>query len=189
MTDASGAGTCEGVPQDDAEPDSPAFILDIDCRLDAWRVFEADLRAHAGFLVAALNLPMVEFSLVLGDDALLARLNETYRGKTGATNVLSFPALDMAAPFGEAGAPALAPGTLLGDIVMSFDTLAREAEAAQTSLSGHALHLFTHGFLHLLGYDHQAEAAAQLMEGLETRLLLAAGLPDPYAENEREQGR
>lgn len=188
MTDVSGAGASDGVPQDDAEPDSPAFILDIECRHAAWRVFEADLRAQAGFLVAALNLPMVEFSLVLGDDALLAQLNETYRGKTGATNVLSFPALDMAVPYGEAGAPALAAGTLLGDIVMSFDTLAREAEAAQIALSGHAVHLFTHGFLHLLGHDHQADAAAQLMEGLETRLLLAAGWPDPYADNGREQG-
>lgn len=168
----------DSICQDDAEPDSPAITLDIDVRAEAWRPFIADLRAHADYLARALGLPCVELSLVLGDDALLAQLNETYRDKAGPTNVLSFPALDMAAD----AAGALMTGALLGDIVMSFDTLAREAEAGEKSLTAHALHLLTHGFLHLLGHDHMEDAQAHRMERLETELLVAVGLADPYGE-------
>lgn len=167
------------VLQDDAEPDSPArLVLDIDIRTQAWQPLIADLRAHADYLVDALALPPVEISLVLGNDALLASLNETYRDKAGATNVLSFPALDLA-PQDLAG---LVPGSLLGDIVMSFDTLAREAQTGKLSLTAHALHLFTHGVLHLLGHDHLYDAQAAEMEALESRLLTAIGLADPYME-------
>jgi probable rRNA maturation factor len=174
---------------DDAEPDSPAFeaaglTLDIDMRAAAWQPFCEDLRAHAAFLLTALALPPVELSLVLGDDALLAELNQTYRDKVGPTNVLSFPALDLApqmdATEGKTGEGVFA-GALLGDIVMSFDTLAREAQTGGVSLTAHMLHLLTHGFLHLLGHDHMQEQDAQIMEALESRLMLAAGLDDPYA--------
>lgn len=175
---------------DDAEPDSPAvsdgpagdagLTLDIDMRAAAWQPFLDDLRAHAGFLAAALALPPVEVSLVLGDDALLATLNGQYRNKTGPTNVLSFPALDLPPYTDRQATPGLFAGALLGDIVMSFDTLAREAQAGGISLSAHGLHLFTHGLLHLLGHDHMADDEAAIMEALETKLMLAAGLADPY---------
>ena len=176
-----------GAMSDDAEPDSPAPInpalrdtgltLDIDLRAAAWQPFVADIQTHAAFLATALALPPVEVSLVLGDDALLAALNAEYRAKTGPTNVLSFPALDL---LPDAPPSGLFAGALLGDIVMSFDTLAREAQDGGISLSAHSLHLFTHGLLHLLGHDHMAEEEAARMEGLETKLLLAAGLDDPY---------
>jgi probable rRNA maturation factor len=175
---------------DDAEPDSPGLTLDIDCRAKSWSAFEADLRAYADYVATALGLPPVELSLVLGDDALLSALNESYRGKTGPTNVLSFPALDLSAPIGlsaDGTQAALLPGSILGDIVMSFDTLAREAEAGEKSLSAHAVHLLTHGLLHLLGHDHQEEAEAALMEGLETQLLVEAGFDDPYAASFKEE--
>lgn len=166
------------------EPDSPApeLTLDIDMRASAWQPFIDELHAHGAFLAQALGLPPVELSLVLGDDALLAQLNTAYRDKDGPTNVLSFPALDI---MPDAAATVL-PGALLGDIVMSFDTLAREAEAANKALSAHAVHLLTHGLLHLLGHDHMEEDAATRMEALESRLLLAAGYDDPYREKTPE---
>ena len=175
-----------GALSDDAEPDSPTvddagLTLDIDMRADGWQPFVADLQAHAAYLAAALALPPVEVSLVLGDDDLLATLNDTYRDKTGPTNVLSFPALDLTPQMDRAETDGLFAGALLGDIVMSFDTLAREAQEGGISLTAHALHLFTHGLLHLLGHDHMAEDEAVRMERLETELLLAAGLDDPYA--------
>ena len=176
--------TASAVPQADAEPDSPGndFVLDIDLRAEAWRPFVAPLTTHMRHLVASLGLPCVEISLVLGDDALLAQLNGDYRGKNKPTNVLSFPALDADA------AAQLAPGMILGDIVMSFDSLAKEAQQSGRALSAHAAHLLTHGLLHLLGYDHQTEAEAEIMERLETQLLSAAGLPDPYDETDMTAG-
>ena len=178
--DLTQAETGSATPQADAEPDSPSddFVLDIDMRAEAWRPFIAPLTAHMRHLVAALGLPCVEISLVLGDDALLAQLNGDYRGKDKPTNVLSFPALDADA------AAQLVPGMILGDIVMSFDTLAEEAQQSGRALSAHAAHLLTHGLLHLLGHDHQTEAEAGIMETLETQLLCAAGLPDPYGETD-----
>ena len=186
------------VMSDDAEPDSPAsqnealegagLTLDIDMRAEAWQPFVDDLKAHAAFLVAALGLPPVEVSLVLGDDALLARLNADYRDKQGPTNVLSFPALDLSPQMASQKSAGLFAGALLGDIVMSFDTLAREAQAGEKSLTAHSLHLFTHGLLHLLGHDHMAEEEAARMEALETELLLAAGLDDPYGLRDTQAG-
>ena len=175
-----------GALSDDAEPDSPTvndagLTLDIDMRADDWQPFVADLQAHAAYLAAALALPPVEVSLVLGDDDLLATLNHSYRDKTGPTNVLSFPALDLTPQMDRTETDGLFAGALLGDIVMSFDTLAREAQEGGISLTAHALHLFTHGLLHLLGHDHMTDDEAVRMEGLETELLLAAGLDDPYA--------
>ena len=184
------------VMSDDAEPDSPAsqnealdeagLTLDIDMRAESWQPFLDDLKAHAAFLAAALGLPPVEVSLVLGDDALLARLNADYRDQQGPTNVLSFPALDLQPQMASEKGAGLFAGALLGDIVMSFDTLAREAQAGEKSLTAHGLHLLTHGLLHLLGHDHMAEDEAAVMEALETKLLLAAGLDDPYAAQSAE---
>ncbi len=183
---------------DDAEPDSPGSLqepsgpqagvtLDIDMRAADWQPFIADIEAHAAYLAQALGLPPVEISLVLGDDALLAQLNETYRDKTGPTNVLSFPAMDLT-PSADDLPAALLPGSMLGDIVMSFDTLAREAHEGGKSLTAHALHLLTHGLLHLLGHDHMQDAEAARMEGLESELLRAAGLDDPYAAPATDAG-
>lgn len=201
MTEPSekASSRANGALGDDAEPDSPGPIdeglagltLDIDMRAAAWQPFIADLEAHAVYLASALALPPVEVSLVLGDDALLATLNGDYRDKTGPTNVLSFPALDLQPQTGAASddkGAGLFAGALLGDIVMSFDTLAREAQEGGISLTAHSLHLFTHGLLHLLGHDHMAEDEAARMETLETELLLAAGLDDPYGPRDTAAG-
>lgn len=115
-----------------------------------------------------------EVTMVLADDAAIRRLNRQWRGKDRATNVLSFPAPTLPGP---AGAP-----RSLGDIVIAYECLTREAKAESKPPLAHLAHLAVHGFLHLLGYDHESEAEAEQMENLERRILRQLGLPDPYVE-------
>src|ERR1700722_5035891 len=112
-----------------------------------------------------------DVSLCLADDAALRALNLSWRGIDKPTNVLSFPS----AP----GRPGEAPA--LGDIALAYETLAREAEDLGVSLADHYRHLLVHGFLHLIGYDHETDAEAERMEALETRILAQLGVSDPYA--------
>ena len=171
----------------DPEPDSRGLQLDIELRDARWQSLVAELSAHAAFVWQQLGLvdaaPQTEAALVLADDATLAQLNTAYRDKTGPTNVLSFPAYDSASVLDAAALAALAePFGLvsLGDIVISYDRLSDEAAAQDKPVAAHAAHLLTHGLLHLLGHDHQEEGPAELMETLESRLMLAAGFADPY---------
>ena len=104
-----------------------------------------------------------------------AALNERYRGKQGATNVLAFPA----------GGPAeMADGELLplGDLVICAPVVAREAREQGKPLAAHWAHMVVHGALHLAGYDHEADAAATAMEARERLILAALGFPDPYED-------
>ena len=175
-------------PDDDAEPDSlgqtPGLTLDIDMRDARWQALADDLRQQADFIWAHLDpkgaMPAAEACLVLADDAALADMNQRFRDKSGPTNVLSFPALDFAKPVKGAQDLSNPAFMLLGDIVMSYDRLAAEAQAQGKSEQAHGLHLLTHGLLHLLGYDHENEPDAQVMESLESKLLGAAGFPNPY---------
>lgn len=120
----------------------------------------------------------VEISIVLDNDAHVAALNEQYRNRHGPTNVLSFPGEDAAAA---------RPGqaAMIGDIVIARQTLLREAAAQNKMVRQHFMHLLVHGILHLLGYDHQNEAEAREMEGLETRILAGLNIPDPYRQERR----
>ncbi|NBZ88458.1 rRNA maturation RNase YbeY [Stagnihabitans tardus] len=137
--------------------------------------------------LAELGLPETGLTLsVMGcDDARIATLNEEFRGKAKPTNVLSWPAWDLAADAdGEAPeAPEIGPADdpeSLGDIALSYDTCAREALEAAKPLADHVTHLVTHGLLHCLGYDHVRDGDATRMEALEVRILARLGLPDPY---------
>ena len=85
--------------------------------------------------------------------------------------------------------PAETDGVLLGDVVLAYDRLADEAQRGGIALKNHAVHLLTHGVLHLLGYTHDAARDAALMEKLESALLLAQGLPDPYGESVSIKGK
>ena len=113
-----------------------------------------------------------EMTIHLVDDARIAELNKAWRGKDAATNVLSFPA----APAGRA-----ASAKLLGDVFVALQTLEREAMEEGKPLADHYRHLALHGFLHLLGFDHETPAQAEAMEALETRALARLGIADPYA--------
>lgn len=119
----------------------------------------------------------VELSLVLADDATVHELNRVWRAQDKPTNVLSFAALD------DDGAPTV-PGAplMLGDVVLAYQTCAVEAVEQGKPLADHLAHLVVHGVLHLLGYDHEGDdAEAEEMEGMETAILAAFGIPDPYS--------
>ncbi|MDX8347955.1 rRNA maturation RNase YbeY [Cognatiyoonia sp. IB215446] len=123
-----------------------------------------------------------EISLLACDDARIAVLNEDFRGKATATNVLSWPSAERAAAMdGEMPLPP-SPGVdaELGDIAIAFETCHREATEAGKPFADHTLHLLVHGTLHLLGFDHVRDRDATLMEGLETEILGKLGLSDPY---------
>ena len=114
-----------------------------------------------------------EASVVLRSDALVRRLNRTYRGKDAATNVLSFP---FQRP---PGAPE--EGAYLGDVVLAAETVQLEADGRGIERKQHLQHLVVHGLLHLLGYDHDTDSEAEAMERLEVDILATIGVSDPYA--------
>ncbi len=116
-----------------------------------------------------------EVSLVFTDDAHVRVLNSQYRGKDAPTNVLSFPAAPVIP--GRFGPP-------LGDIVLAAETVAREADEGGLTIVDHLTHLIIHGFLHLLGHDHENDDEAIVMERLETAILERLGIADPYAGSE-----
>lgn len=116
-------------------------------------------------------------TVLVDDDARLRELNKRWRGIDKPTNVLSFGAPDQ-----EDSSDAS-----LGDIAISYETAAHEASAEHKSLLDHIAHLATHGFLHLLGYDHESDADADAMERLERTILARVGVPDPYVARSTER--
>jgi probable rRNA maturation factor len=108
-------------------------------------------------------------------------LNAGFRGKAAATNVLSWPSEERGAPRpGAMPDPPDAEEAELGDIAIAWETCAREAEAGGLDLGAHATHLLVHATLHLLGFDHENDTDAELMERLETDILVSLGVADPY---------
>lgn len=105
-----------------------------------------------------------EMTVVLADDAFIRDLNKTYRGKDKPTNVLSFT--------GE--------NDYLGDLILSIETIEREAKEQHKSFKDHVRHLLVHGTLHLLGYDHQRKEEAKRMEALEIKILKKLMVSNPY---------
>ncbi len=104
------------------------------------------------------------------DDEEIRALNAQWRGQDRPTNVLSFPTPGV-----------LAEKPLLGDIVIAYETVAREASEQDKSVADHAAHMIIHGFLHLIGYDHETSDEAEVMEALERRTAKALGMKDPFA--------
>lgn len=114
-----------------------------------------------------------EVSCLFCDDAAIRALNAQWRGQDKPTNVLSFPA---------GGPPAAGTVRLLGDIVLGFETVEREAREEGRPIEAHVVHLLVHGLLHLLGHDHAEPSEAEAMEALETRIMHKLGRADPYAD-------
>ncbi len=141
----------------------------------AENVIHRAIATAAGFVGA--DVGNAELAIMLTDDAGVRTLNKNWRGIDKATNVLSFPALQPSGPSGADGAP-----RMLGDIAIAYETTRREADDEQKPFEHHLSHLAVHGFLHLIGYDHENDAEAETMEDLEREILSQLGVPDPYAE-------
>lgn len=155
--------------------------IDIDISIEAgdWPPENVLSRLAAKALEAAvreLGLTVkkgAEISIVFTDDAHIRALNRDWRQKDKPTNVLSFPAMPV-----RPGVP-LPP--VLGDIVLAAETIRREAGLEEKPFEHHLIHLTVHGFLHILGYDHETEAEAEEMEATERRILARLAIPDPYS--------
>ena len=165
--------------------------MEIDVLIESRKWSGLHLERLAGDAVLAalddLGLEPGQFavSILACDDARIAALNADFRGKPVPTNVLSWPSEERAAatpgemPHLPPPNP-VGPPMELGDIALAFETCAREAAEADKPLADHVAHLVVHGLLHLLGFDHETDLDAELMEGLETRILARLGVPDPY---------
>ncbi len=158
---------------------APALALDLDVQ---WAVAsvpapvplpdEGRLRQWACAALQELSGP-VEVTVRIVDEDESAQLNFTYRGRAGATNILSFPF----------EVPAGIDSALLGDLVICAPVVAREAEVQHKTLFSHWAHMVVHGCLHLQGYDHQTDVEAEAMEALEARILATLGFENPYSDN------
>jgi probable rRNA maturation factor len=143
-----------------------------------WSAFAAPEPAIETAAMAVASHPQsrwldgAEASVILADDALIRSLNSTYRGKDKPTNVLSFPfQLPPGAPH----------KSILGDVVLSAETIQREAAERGIAPVHHLQHLVIHGLLHFLGFGHETDTEAEEMERLETDILATLGISDPHA--------
>jgi probable rRNA maturation factor len=159
-------------------PAPPSLTVDVVIESPAWDAHgDVEETVHHALAQAAETAGEGgEVAVLLTDDAAIKALNLRWRGKDAATNVLSFPA-----------AP-LPPGMPrnLGDIAVAYETMAQEAKGEEKPFEHHLVHLVVHGFLHLLGYDHEAEDDADDMERLERDILARLDVPDPYAARDAE---
>jgi probable rRNA maturation factor len=133
-------------------------------------------RAVTRAAAATLSTTPTELAIVLTDDSTIRSLNRDWRGVDAATNVLSFPAKN-------------ARGAHLGDIILAFETIAREARRERKPLAHHIAHLAVHGFLHLVGYDHERNKDALVMEQAERNILQQLAIPDPYRPHGKKASR
>lgn len=139
------------------------IVIDVLEQAGDWPPLNPERAVQAA--IAVLDKPRQgELSIVLTDDVHIQQLNRDYRHKDKPTNVLSFPQ----------------DGAMLGDIILAWETVQREAAEKHVSLGDHFTHLVIHGFLHLQGYDHEIDAEATQMEALEIQALSALNIDNPY---------
>jgi probable rRNA maturation factor len=173
---AAAAAPLEAVADGDAASEPPQrFEIDVLIEDQGWRVLgnlEALITATASALADELGDRMpgnASATICLDDDNAVRALNRQFRGQDKPTNVLSFPAaskLDRS----------------MGDIILARETVLREADEMTIAPDHHLMHLTIHGLLHLLGYGHETDAQATIMETIETAALARLAISDPYAE-------
>jgi probable rRNA maturation factor len=149
-----------------------ATKIDVIVESDLWQEpakVKAILRRAVREAAATLSTKRGELAIVLTDDSAIRLLNRQWRGLDKATNVLSFPTEEA---FGEP--------PHIGDIVLAYETIAQEARDDGKPFAHHLAHLGVHGFLHLLGYDHERNKDADAMEEIERKILRRLAIADPY---------
>ncbi len=171
-----------------AGPVPGASVIEIAVESPHWD--PPDLQALATRAVTAtltrLDLPAgaFEVSILACDDARIATLNAEFRDKPTPTNVLSWPAEERAAEtpgaMPDLPDPADPMAAELGDLALAYETCAREAAEADKPFEAHLTHLLVHGTLHLLGFDHETDPDATLMESLEVEILAMLNMANPY---------
>lgn len=153
---------------------APRAKLKIDVLVDSDRWNEpakarSTVRRAVAEAATTVSTTGTELAIVLTDDSAIRQLNRLWRGIDAPTNVLSFPSRRTADE-----------PPHLGDVVLAYETIAREAQAEGKPFAHHLAHLAVHGFLHLIGYDHARDADAQTMEQTERKILRRLDIPDPY---------
>lgn len=167
--------------------------VDVDLAVPGWQEHARD---WSGLLTSACQVAArrsrwsgladsrlsLEVAFRLSSNADVQALNRDFRGKDQPTNVLAFPQLD------EQGLNALAftddGAAIIGDVILALECVQAEAQAQSKTVADHAVHLAVHGLLHLLGYDHQNPAEAEVMEDLERLVLAQCGIADPYRDDD-----
>ncbi len=160
-----------------------ADLVDLVIEDERWAALDlealAERAARAALEIAGITSEY-EICVMACDDARIAELNAEFREKPTATNVLSWPAFELS-PEVEGGQPMPPPqAESLGDIAVAYETCAREAAEKTITMQAHVTHLIVHGCLHLLGYDHETDKDATVMEKLEVKALASMGVDDPY---------
>ena len=156
---------------------------------DCWQAEpDAEAVVHRAIAAAAETVNAdtgdAELAVMLTDDSGIRTLNGNWRGIDKPTNVLSFPALQQTGPCGPDEAP-----RMLGDIAIAYQTTRKEADDEGKPFDHHLSHLAVHCFLHLVGYDHEKDDDAEIMESLEQRILAQLGIPNPYADRDPDADR
>jgi len=151
------------VPSTDIQVQSPLW--------EAQPLAVQTVRDAIAAAAAALSTADGEVSILLTNDSAIRSLNRDWRGIDKPTNVLSFPTAKTKASAGT---------KVLGDIVIAYETLKRDCDDENRVFLHHLAHLSVHGFLHLIGYDHQTDADAEAMEGLESKIMTRMKMPDPH---------
>jgi probable rRNA maturation factor len=147
----------------------PALTIDVMVGSELWKdagKLQTAVRRAVTRAAAMLSTKDAELAIVLTDDSTIRALNRDWRDVDKATNVLAFPTENAAGH--------------LGGIVLAFETIAREARSEGKPLAHHLAHLAVHGFLHLVGYDHERPKDALEMERTERKILSQLAIPDPY---------
>ena len=164
----------------DDEPGPSPICLLIDHA--PWRALagagRAVLRAYHACADEIPSISGRDVTILLSSDAAITGLNARYRGKAEPTNVLSFPA---------AAEPAIEDHPPLGDIIIAYETVMREAAGEHKPALSHLAHLTVHAILHLAGFDHDTDRGAERMENLEREILASMDIPDPYSTTSEEQ--
>ena len=158
----------------DGRKNQPTAIVNVLIEAPQWEAvpnIESAIRKAAKAALAPGEQTGTETNILLSDDAHVRVLNSQFRHIDKPTNVLSFPAPEVA---GE--------DQSLGDIILGYETIEREAKEQNKVFLHHAQHLTVHGVLHLLGFDHEQDEEAAEMEALETKLCLSLGIADPYKD-------